>query len=55
MTGPAVETGSPALPRACVVVCCNTSGLGLVRLGDKLGVRTSKSSYSESEAAESRC
>lgn len=41
VTGPG-EAGGPLLPRACVG--CNTSGLGLVFLGDKLGVRTSKSS-----------
>lgn len=48
VTGPG-EAGDSVPPRACIV--CNTSGLGLVCLGDKLGVRTSKSSYSESEAS----
>lgn len=35
-----------------VAVCCNTSGLGFVRRGERLGVRTSKSSQSESETSE---
>lgn len=55
VTGPG-ETLFPLLPLpgvfVIVVVCCNTSGLGLVRRGERLGVRTSKSSQSESETSE---
>lgn len=55
VTGPG-ETLFPLLPLPGVfvvlVVCCNTSGLGFVLRGERLGVRTSKSSQSELETSE---